>query len=101
MSYEIEEVGIKGTDSYRLFFKRNKQYISPFHDVKLFTTTPGVYRMIVEIPRWTNAKLEISKNEVYNPIKQDMKKGKLRFVDNCFPYHGYIWYFYLMSDTLL
>ena len=26
-----------------------------------------------------------------NPIKQDIKKGKLRFVNNCFPYHGYIW----------
>lgn len=26
-----------------------------------------------------------------NPIKQDMKKGKLRFVNNCFPHHGYIW----------
>jgi inorganic pyrophosphatase len=26
-----------------------------------------------------------------NPIKQDVKKGKLRFVNNCFPHHGYIW----------
>ena len=26
-----------------------------------------------------------------NPIKQDVKKGKLRFVHNCFPHHGYIW----------
>jgi len=26
-----------------------------------------------------------------NPIKQDVKKGKLRYVDNCFPHHGYIW----------
>jgi hypothetical protein len=47
--------------------------------------------MIVEIPRWTNAKLEISKDEEFNPIKQDVKKGKLRFVRNCFPHHGYIW----------
>jgi hypothetical protein len=29
--------------------------------------------------------------EVLNPIKQDVKKGKLRFVANCFPHHGYIW----------
>lgn len=47
--------------------------------------------MVVEIPRWTNAKLEISKEELFNPIKQDTKKGKLRFVRNCFPHHGYIW----------
>ena len=26
-----------------------------------------------------------------NPIKQDVKKGKVRFVKNCFPHHGYIW----------
>ena len=26
-----------------------------------------------------------------NPIKQDVKKGKIRFVRNCFPHHGYIW----------
>ena len=47
--------------------------------------------MIVEVPRWTNAKMEISKEELFNPIKQDIKKGKLRFVRNCFPHHGYIW----------
>lgn len=26
-----------------------------------------------------------------NPIVQDTKKGKLRFVRNCFPHKGYIW----------
>lgn len=45
--------------------------------------------MIVEIPRWSNAKQEVSKDQDYNPIKQDIKKGKLRFVRNCFPHHGY------------
>jgi len=47
--------------------------------------------MVVEIPRWSNAKLEISKEEQFNPILQDTKKGKLRFVRNCFPHKGYIW----------
>jgi hypothetical protein len=28
--------------------------------------------VIVEVPRWTNAKLEISKEEAFNPIKQGM-----------------------------
>jgi inorganic pyrophosphatase len=50
-----------------------------------------ILNMIVEVPRWTNAKMEISKNELLNPILQDTKKGKLRFVRNCFPHHGYIW----------
>jgi hypothetical protein len=47
--------------------------------------------MIVEVPRWTNAKMEISKEEPFNPIKQDIKKGRLRYVRNCFPHHGYVW----------
>ena len=34
---------------------------------------------------------QISKDELLNPIKQDVKKGKLRFVRNCFPHHGYLW----------
>ncbi|KAJ2765579.1 Inorganic pyrophosphatase, partial [Coemansia nantahalensis] len=51
----------------------------------------GIYNMVVEIPRWTNAKMEISKEDTLNPIKQDTKKGKLRYVRNAFPHHGYIW----------
>lgn len=47
--------------------------------------------MVVEVPRWTNAKMEINLKEPLNPIKQDVKNGKLRFVANCFPHHGYIW----------
>lgn len=35
--------------------------------------------------------LQISKEELLNPIKQDVKKGKLRFVRNCFPHKGYLW----------
>ena len=58
--------------------------------------------MVCEVPRWTNAKLEvclvivvvdqkISKTDWLNPIQQDEKKGVPRFVHNCFPHHGYIW----------
>jgi len=35
--------------------------------------------------------LQISKEETLNPILQDTKKGKLRFVRNCFPHKGYLW----------
>lgn len=34
---------------------------------------------------------QISKEEFLNPIKQDVKKGKLRYVRNCFPHKGYLW----------
>jgi inorganic pyrophosphatase len=55
--------------------------------------------MVVEIPRWTNAKMEISKGDIFNPIKQDVKNGKLRFVDNVFPYKGYIWNYGALPQT--
>lgn len=55
--------------------------------------------MIVEIPRWSNAKLEISTGTPFNPIIQDTKKGKLRFVKNCFPHHGYIWNYGALPQT--
>lgn len=34
---------------------------------------------------------KIATGEKFNPLKQDVKKGKVRFVRNCFPYKGYIW----------
>lgn len=42
---------------------------------------------------------KISLGEPLNPIKQDEKKGKLRFVANCFPHHGYIWNYGALPQT--
>ena len=48
--------------------------------------------MIVEIPRWTNAKMEINLQKKMNPILQDVNgDGTVRFTGNCFPFKGYIW----------
>ncbi|NWQ72962.1 IPYR2 pyrophosphatase, partial [Columbina picui] len=55
--------------------------------------------MIVEVPRWTNAKMEIATEEPLNPIKQDTKKGKLRYVANIFPHKGYIWNYGALPQT--
>ena len=55
--------------------------------------------MVVEIPRWSNAKMEIATKEALNPIKQDVKKGKLRYVKNFFPHHGYIWNYGALPQT--
>ncbi len=38
-------------------------------------------------------------SEKLNPIKQDIKKEKLRFVCNCFPHHGYIWNYGALPQT--
>jgi inorganic pyrophosphatase len=59
----------------------------------------GLFNMIVEIPRWTNAKMEINKKELLNPISQDIKNDRLRFVDNIFPYKGYPWNYGAIPQT--
>ncbi len=43
--------------------------------------------------------MEICKEEFLNPIKQDVKKGKLRFVNNVFPHKGYIWNYGALPQT--
>ena len=55
--------------------------------------------MVVEVPRWSNAKMEIDTKAPLNPIVQDQKNDKLRFVANVFPYHGYIFNYGAIPQT--
>lgn len=97
-SYSVHEIGTPFTSNYQIYITRsNGNIISPFHDIPLFhdskiSGSRPVFNMVVEIPRWTNAKLEINKGLPLNPITQDKKKktGALRFVKNVFPHKGYI-----------
>lgn len=100
-SYSVEERGSLYSASYRLFFKNSDGLpISPWQDIPLFANPERtVLNMVVEIPRWTTAKMEICTTEALNPIKQDIKKGNMRFVNNCFPYHGYIWNYGAFPQT--
>ncbi|SMN20295.1 similar to Saccharomyces cerevisiae YBR011C IPP1 Cytoplasmic inorganic pyrophosphatase (PPase) [Maudiozyma saulgeensis] len=91
MVYTTRQIGAKNTLDYKVFIEEDGKPISAFHDIPLYADKENnIFNMIVEIPRWTNAKLEINKEQTLNPIVQDTKKGKLRFVRNCFPHHGYI-----------
>ena len=100
MSYQIEERGCPNTLEHRIFYKQNGQYVSPFHDIPCYANeNPKVFNMVVEVPRWTNAKMEIATKEQLNPIKQDVKKGKLRYVANTYPYKGYIWNYGAIPQT--
>ncbi|XP_051170066.1 uncharacterized protein LOC127287269 [Leptopilina boulardi] len=100
MSYSVVERGSINSLDYRLYFLKDESPISPFHDIPLYVDNANkTVNMIVEIPRWTNAKMEINVKETLNPIKQDVKKGKLRFVANCFPHHGYIWNYGALPQT--
>ncbi|KAN0064875.1 Inorganic pyrophosphatase [Thecaphora frezii] len=100
--FKTRTVGAPNTLDYRVYLENAKTGLpaSPFHDVPLFADeSKTILNMIVEIPRWTNAKVEISKEDAFNPFKQDTKKGKLRFVRNCFPHKGYIWNYGAFPQT--
>jgi len=79
--------------SYSLFFKQNGDYLSPWHDIPLYSEedpTNQTVNMIVEIPRFTRAKFEIHREAALNPIRQDVKEGKLRYLPNIFPWKGHV-----------
>lgn len=57
----IEETSISQPGETRLYFQQNGQMISPWHDIPLFADREyGILNMVVEIPRETNAKMEVS-----------------------------------------
>jgi len=100
MSYNLVQKGSANTHNYRIFYQKKGQFISPFHDIPFKEAADkNVYNMVVEVPRWTNQKMEIATNEPLNPIKQDVKKGKMRYVANCYPYKGYIWNYGAIPQT--
>ena len=93
-TYTAVQLGTPGTADHRIYIKGGPagKAISPVHDIPLTTNTSAVYNMVVEIPRFSNAKLEMSSKLPYNPIVQDKNKktGAPRFVRNLFPFKGYI-----------
>lgn len=71
-----------------MFFVKDGVPVSAFHDIPLWADkAKGIANMVVEIPRGTRAKLEISRTEPLNPIKQDMKKGKLRYIHDPYKFN--------------
>lgn len=84
-------VGAKYSASYKNYALSSGRAVSFFHDVPLdFNPHTKTATMVVEVPRFSNAKFEISTSEPGNPIVQDVKDGNVRFVKNLFPYKGYI-----------
>jgi inorganic pyrophosphatase len=87
----VESEGQQGTSEYRLRFKGILgEDISPWHDIPLDSGDDGIFNAVIEIPRMTRAKMEVSTKESMNAIAQDIKKGKVR------EYHGPIYWNYGM-----
>jgi len=95
VEYTTEQRGQKYADdlSFSLYFKQGGDILSPWHDIPLYSQddpTNQTVNMIVEIPRFSRAKFEIHREATLNPIKQDVKDGKLRYLPNIFPWKGHV-----------
>ncbi|KAJ4747335.1 hypothetical protein LUZ62_024994 [Rhynchospora pubera] len=92
--FKTEELGQPETLDYRVFFlDSGGKKVSPWHDVPLHLGD-DVFNFIVEIPKESSAKMEVATDEAYTPIKQDTKKGKLRY----YPYN-INWNYGLLPQT--
>lgn len=100
MVYSALHIGSRNSISYRCYLQCSGRIISPLHDVPLYhTKDEGTLNMIVEIPRFSNAKYEISNGEPFNPIIHDNKNGQLKYCANVFPYHGFLWNYGALPQT--
>ncbi|PSC76323.1 inorganic pyrophosphatase [Micractinium conductrix] len=94
-AYANEKQGPADSLEYRIFFKQQKDgaVVSPWHDIPLYAGD-GLLNFICEIPKESAAKMEVATDETNTPIKQDTKKGKLRF----YPYN-INWNYGLLPQT--
>lgn len=93
--HDISTLSTGSPDSLLLkkyaFLKESKKILSYFHDIPLgLDCVSQEANMVVEVPRWSNEKLEISTSMLANPIIHDHSNALPRYVPNIFPSRGYI-----------
>ncbi|GAB4815497.1 hypothetical protein N2152v2_002543 [Parachlorella kessleri] len=91
--YVAETKGEPETLEFRVFLQEKGTTVSPWHDIPLHAGD-GLLHFVCEIPKETSAKMEVATDEPKTPIKQDVKKGKLRF----YPYN-INWNYGLLPQT--
>merc|ERR1711974_219332 len=87
--YSVEEEGERGTLDWRMYILENGKRISPWHDIP-FRPRRGsrldndhfLVNYVNEIPKGTNAKLELSLSEPHHPLIHDRKASKLRYINH-------------------
>ena len=63
--FGVRKIGAPYTLEHRVFIEMDGQPVSSFHDVPLYANEQqNVLNMIVEIPRWSNAKLEVGNSSM-------------------------------------
>lgn len=57
--YSARKIAAPNTLEHRIYIEKDGVPVSPFHDIPLYANEQQtVLNMIVEVPRWTNAKME-------------------------------------------
>lgn len=87
----LREVGARNTLDWRIWLLHKCKPISFWHDVPLYPykNDTTIINTVVEIPRWTDGKIEIESSEALTPIFHDDRKGAPRFVESVWPHRSY------------
>ncbi|KAL2214510.1 inorganic pyrophosphatase [Sarocladium strictum] len=90
-SLSLREVGARNTVDWRVWLEKDGEPISFWHDIPLYAdeSKKNIISFYVEIPRWTDAKIETKRNEPLNPIFHDTKSNEPRFVESVWPHKTY------------
>lgn len=60
-TYSSRTIGQKYTLDYRLYLEENGKVLSSWHDIPIYhDISARTLNMVVEVPRWSNAKYEVS-----------------------------------------
>lgn len=85
----VADIQRQSNGNLHMFYDKSMTPISPWHQISLKAEgNQDLYNMIVEIPKFTTAKMEINTKMQHNPIVQDVKNGLPR------SYHGPIYWNY-------
>ncbi|KAM0449836.1 hypothetical protein ACHAO4_007136 [Trichoderma viride] len=76
---------------WRVWLEQDGNPISFWHDVPLYPDEKNnsIVNFYVEIPRWTDAKIETKRNKPLNPIYHDDKDDVPRYVASIWPHRSY------------
>ena len=65
--FTARKIGAPHTLEHRIYIEKDGVPLSPFHDIPLYANEQQtVLNMIVEIPRWTNAKQGVSSSTIFS-----------------------------------
>ncbi|KAH8168416.1 inorganic pyrophosphatase domain-containing protein [Sarocladium implicatum] len=90
-SLSLREVGARNTIDWRVWLEKDGEPVSFWHDIPLYAdkSKKNIISFYVEIPRWTDAKIETKRDEPLNPIFHDTKNKEPRFVESVWPHKTY------------